>query len=229
MANNNHGKWSGLITDISHAATVADRASPPCVEGACRPRPIRGIARCGPIDCRGPRSSAGRTRHGCRGKRAWILTAERPHDRRAVFIANYWAVVALVLGDMTRQPSQDWALSGSASRTSRLPRNCWRIRARTKATMHFRWSRASSCVCVQALCRLEDSTSSTRLAGQNPGAVHRRRSFYPGRTRDWRRHRAHLRLAQTSRDPYARPGNGFHRKTASGHIATVGRHGCRPE
>src|SRR5258708_38798770 len=32
------------------------------------------------------------------GKRAWILTAERPPDRRAVFIANYWPVVALVLG-----------------------------------------------------------------------------------------------------------------------------------
>ena len=32
------------------------------------------------------------------GKRAWILTAERPLDRRAVFIANYWPVVALVLG-----------------------------------------------------------------------------------------------------------------------------------
>lgn len=32
------------------------------------------------------------------GKRAWILTAERPLDRRAVFIANYWPVVTLVLG-----------------------------------------------------------------------------------------------------------------------------------
>jgi Fic family protein len=32
------------------------------------------------------------------GKRAWILTAQRPIDRRAVFIANYWPVVALVLG-----------------------------------------------------------------------------------------------------------------------------------
>jgi Fic family protein len=32
------------------------------------------------------------------GKRAWILTAQRPLDRRAVFIANYWPVVALVLG-----------------------------------------------------------------------------------------------------------------------------------
>ena len=32
------------------------------------------------------------------GKRAWILTVERPLDRRAVFIANYWPVVALVLG-----------------------------------------------------------------------------------------------------------------------------------
>jgi hypothetical protein len=31
------------------------------------------------------------------GKRAWILTAQRPLDRRAVFIANYWPVVALVL------------------------------------------------------------------------------------------------------------------------------------
>jgi hypothetical protein len=31
------------------------------------------------------------------GKRAWILTAQRPPDRRAVFIANYWSVVALVL------------------------------------------------------------------------------------------------------------------------------------
>ncbi len=31
------------------------------------------------------------------GKRAWILTAERPSDRRAIFIANYWPVVALVL------------------------------------------------------------------------------------------------------------------------------------
>jgi len=35
---------------------------------------------------------------GVAGKRAWILTAERPLDRRAVFIANYWAVVAMVLG-----------------------------------------------------------------------------------------------------------------------------------
>jgi hypothetical protein len=32
------------------------------------------------------------------GKRAWILTAQRPLDRRAVFIASYWPVVALVLG-----------------------------------------------------------------------------------------------------------------------------------
>ena len=32
------------------------------------------------------------------GKRAWILTAVRPLDRRSVFIANYWPVVALVLG-----------------------------------------------------------------------------------------------------------------------------------
>lgn len=32
------------------------------------------------------------------GKRAWILTAQRPLDRRAVFIANYWPVLALVLG-----------------------------------------------------------------------------------------------------------------------------------
>src|SRR5258708_11486297 len=32
------------------------------------------------------------------GKRAWILTAQRPRDRRAVFIANSWPVVALVLG-----------------------------------------------------------------------------------------------------------------------------------
>jgi len=32
------------------------------------------------------------------GKRAWILTSERPLDRRAVFIANYWPVVALALG-----------------------------------------------------------------------------------------------------------------------------------
>lgn len=32
------------------------------------------------------------------GKRAWILTAERPLDRRTVFIANYWPVAALVLG-----------------------------------------------------------------------------------------------------------------------------------
>ena len=31
------------------------------------------------------------------GKRAWILTAERPLDRRATFLANYWPVVALVL------------------------------------------------------------------------------------------------------------------------------------
>jgi Fic family protein len=31
------------------------------------------------------------------GKRAWILTGERPLDRRAVFIANYWPVVALAL------------------------------------------------------------------------------------------------------------------------------------
>lgn len=31
------------------------------------------------------------------GKRVWILTAERPTDRHAVFLANYWAVVALVL------------------------------------------------------------------------------------------------------------------------------------
>jgi Fic family protein len=31
------------------------------------------------------------------GKRAWILTAQRPLDRRAVFIANYWPIVALVL------------------------------------------------------------------------------------------------------------------------------------
>lgn len=32
------------------------------------------------------------------GKRAWILTSQRPLDRRAVFIANYWPVVSLVLG-----------------------------------------------------------------------------------------------------------------------------------
>src|SRR5260370_30892658 len=32
------------------------------------------------------------------GKRAWVLTSVGPLDRRAVFIANYWAVVALVLG-----------------------------------------------------------------------------------------------------------------------------------
>jgi len=31
------------------------------------------------------------------GKRAWILTAERPLDRRATFLANYWPVVDLVL------------------------------------------------------------------------------------------------------------------------------------
>jgi hypothetical protein len=30
-------------------------------------------------------------------KRAWILTSERPIDRRAIFIPNYWPVVALVL------------------------------------------------------------------------------------------------------------------------------------
>lgn len=31
------------------------------------------------------------------GKRVWILTAERPIDRRAVFLANYWPVTALAL------------------------------------------------------------------------------------------------------------------------------------
>jgi Fic/DOC family len=31
------------------------------------------------------------------GKRVWILTADRPPDRRATFLANYWPVVALVL------------------------------------------------------------------------------------------------------------------------------------
>ena len=31
------------------------------------------------------------------GKRVWILTTQRPLDRRAIFIANYWPVVALVL------------------------------------------------------------------------------------------------------------------------------------
>jgi Fic family protein len=31
------------------------------------------------------------------GRRAWILTPQRPADRRAVFIANYWPVLALVL------------------------------------------------------------------------------------------------------------------------------------
>ena len=31
------------------------------------------------------------------GKRVWILTADRPLDRRATFLANYWPVVALVL------------------------------------------------------------------------------------------------------------------------------------
>src|ERR1700692_3225810 len=30
-------------------------------------------------------------------KRAWILTAERPLDRRATFLTNYWPVVVLVL------------------------------------------------------------------------------------------------------------------------------------
>src|SRR5258708_14230309 len=32
------------------------------------------------------------------GKRVWISTAHRPLDRRAVFITNYWPIVALVLG-----------------------------------------------------------------------------------------------------------------------------------
>ncbi|MGQ0524028.1 MAG: Fic family protein [Betaproteobacteria bacterium] len=31
------------------------------------------------------------------GRRAWILVERRPPDRRAVFLANYWPVVALVL------------------------------------------------------------------------------------------------------------------------------------
>ncbi len=31
------------------------------------------------------------------GRRAWILTPQRPIDRRAVLIANYWPVLALVL------------------------------------------------------------------------------------------------------------------------------------
>lgn len=31
------------------------------------------------------------------GRCAWILTPQRPVDRRAVFIANYWPVLALVL------------------------------------------------------------------------------------------------------------------------------------
>jgi Fic family protein len=31
------------------------------------------------------------------GKRAWILTTEKPLDRRSIFIPNYWPVVALVL------------------------------------------------------------------------------------------------------------------------------------
>lgn len=31
------------------------------------------------------------------GRRVWILTAERPTDRRAVFLTNYWPVVAMVL------------------------------------------------------------------------------------------------------------------------------------
>jgi Fic family protein len=34
-------------------------------------------------------------------KRAWILTSEKPIDRRAIFIPNYWPVVALVLGRYT--------------------------------------------------------------------------------------------------------------------------------
>jgi Fic family protein len=31
------------------------------------------------------------------GRRAWILTATKPVDRRVVFLANYWPIVALVL------------------------------------------------------------------------------------------------------------------------------------
>jgi Fic family protein len=31
------------------------------------------------------------------GKRAWILTAEKPIDARPIFLANYWPVVALIL------------------------------------------------------------------------------------------------------------------------------------
>lgn len=35
------------------------------------------------------------------GRRAWILTPQRPTDRRAVFIPNYWPVAALVLNRYT--------------------------------------------------------------------------------------------------------------------------------
>src|SRR5271154_7640812 len=66
MANNNYGIWSAFTTDISHAATVTDRASPPLVEGACRRTPLCGAAHRYPIGGCSPRSSAGRTRHGCR-------------------------------------------------------------------------------------------------------------------------------------------------------------------
>lgn len=31
------------------------------------------------------------------GRRAWILVSSRPEDRRAVFLANYWPVIGLVL------------------------------------------------------------------------------------------------------------------------------------
>src|ERR1700680_4834287 len=68
MANNNYGKWSDIITDISHAATVTDRASSPLVERACRLGSLRGTAHSGPVGGGIPRSSARRTRHGCRRK-----------------------------------------------------------------------------------------------------------------------------------------------------------------
>src|SRR6185437_10653927 len=54
------------------------------------------------------------------GKRAWILTAESPLDRRAVFIANYWKApvdtdLILDLYEALFRPSVDAGITGSAA------------------------------------------------------------------------------------------------------------------
>ena len=77
-------------------------------------------------------------------KRAWILTTQRPLDRRAIFIANYWPVVELVL--KRYEPAALAGLNAIKLHLEDLspPEECWPTNAQIRASTHSPWSQDSS-------------------------------------------------------------------------------------